>query len=343
MPDNHMTSALMPNRAGINADVARAVAQSMLREPILSASRIPFGNVNFVFDITAESGSYVLRMTTPEWKKAYVDAIALQKILIPLGVPVASFIENDVAGEHSPYPALLMHKLSGTDLVNVYRDLPIYEKLALADNVAAIHRMTGALPLGRGYGFAAAGADAPYASWAAFLHVRWDACMLQTREVGALSAELAREATAAARAAISAIGHIPSTPFIWDMADRNLMIDQGGLTGIVDVDNLCYGDPLYTVSLASAVFDKEAWDTTYVDRWLTNFQDEKNTEGSVALRFAFYRLFWLLNCLRSSGQLKGNGNREQDRKERLSHLIKASIKFVEKIIATPNPANPIKK
>lgn len=48
-----------------------------------------------------------------------------------------------------------------------------------------------------------------------------------------------------------------ATAFLDDLTTKNVLVEQGTLSGIIDVDFVCYGDPLLTVgaTLASIAAD----------------------------------------------------------------------------------------
>lgn len=311
-----------------NERIAEATASEMLAESPVAAARIPFGNQNYVYEILALSGRYVLRLTTPEWAESYASAIGLQQMLLRLQMPLAPFLQHDLVGQHSPYPALLISKVEGTDLFNIYPSLTEAQKIALADQVAAIHARTAVLPAGRGYGQARFGQDAPCSCWSAFMRGRWTSCAAKVIETRGLSEQALKTGWKLVERALEIADPVPATPFLWDMGDRNLPVSGGRVTGIVDVDDICYGDPLYTTALADAAFLKEGWDTVYVDRWLTHYPMTQ----SVQLRFAACRLFWLVSFMRSAGQARGNGNTEPDRRERLVELIDREISDLQAML-----------
>lgn len=72
-------------------------------------------------------------MTDIERKNNFITAIYWQDILIPLGIPLARFINSDMNCDHSPFPSLLMKRLPGTDLCNIYSSLTTSDKRNLAE------------------------------------------------------------------------------------------------------------------------------------------------------------------------------------------------------------------
>ncbi|HYZ73327.1 MAG TPA: hypothetical protein VE641_09635 [Chthoniobacterales bacterium] len=57
-------------------------------------------------------------------------------------------------------------------------------------------------------------------------------------------------------------------PFLEDTTTKNVLVDQGRLTGVVDVDQLCFGDPLLTVGFTKMALLANANDVDYVEHWM---------------------------------------------------------------------------
>ena len=135
-----------------NEQVASSVVQSMMGELVLSSTRMVTGDQNFVYAVKTSAAEYILRMTDVSHKYKFQAAIAWQKMLLPLGVPLAEFIKSDLDTKYSPYPALLMMRLPGNDLINVYPYLTNADKENLANEMVKIQSLCVNLPQGPGYG-----------------------------------------------------------------------------------------------------------------------------------------------------------------------------------------------
>ena len=97
----------------------------------------------------------------------------------------------------------------------------------------------------------------------------------------------------------------PSETFIWDVLERNIMIDDGVLTGFVDQDGLMTGDIIQVPAAASVYLDMKGFSFTqsyvraWMDRWDANeFQWE---------RFRWYRASFGLFQESRSGQREASG------------------------------------
>lgn len=106
-----------------NEKIAATVVAAMTNEEVVSSSRMATGDQHFVFAIETKNSEYVIRMTDRSRKNHFISGIYWQEKLIPLGIPLAKFIKTDLNSEHSQFPALLMMRLQGDDLCNIYSNL----------------------------------------------------------------------------------------------------------------------------------------------------------------------------------------------------------------------------
>ncbi|WP_298626353.1 hypothetical protein [uncultured Legionella sp.] len=150
--------------------IAAAVVSSMINEDVLSSTRMTTGDQYFVFDIKTARSEYVIRMTDKERLNNFQAGIYWQEKLIPLGIPLAEFINSDLNGEHSAFPSLLMNRLPGSDICNVYSSLSDADKKNLAQEIIKIQALTNSLPNGNGYGITPSYEQVPAdKSWYEFL------------------------------------------------------------------------------------------------------------------------------------------------------------------------------
>src|SRR5204863_9344886 len=60
---------------------------------------------------------------------------------------------------------------------------------------------------------------------------------------------------------------IESTPFLDDTTTKHVLVHHGRLTGIVDVDEVCFGDGLSTIALTQMSLLAHNQQTDYVRFW----------------------------------------------------------------------------
>lgn len=103
----------------------------------------------------------------------------------------------------------------------------------------------------------------------------------------------------ARRAEIDAIA---ATPFLHDTTTRNVIVTAAGtFSGIVDVDDLCFGDPRYPAALTLAVLMAHGGPEGYVSAWLRH---ARQTDDRI---FRLYVSLFLRDLMSEHGQVF-NGN-----------------------------------
>ncbi|MBL8688271.1 MAG: aminoglycoside phosphotransferase family protein [Rhodospirillaceae bacterium] len=248
---------------------AADVAARVLRRAVLHARRFPTGEGNFVFDMTMVDGDrVVVRMNTPEHVAVLKGAVHWSVTLRPLGVPLPSLLFADLDMKDGPFPFLVMERFPGTDLGDVYRTLWVEEKRALARTLAGHQRLVGGLPSGKGYGFAL-GYDGrfPHATWPDVVASMIDRSRRRVAANGIVDPAHVERVAAIASAEVAELAGIAATPFLHDITTKNVIVHQGRLSGIVDVDDLCFGDPGLTIALTRMALLARGWETDYIDFW----------------------------------------------------------------------------
>lgn len=305
-----------------NKDIAAEVVSSMTNEKVLSSSRMTTGNQYFVFDIKTTSSEYVIRMTDSNHRNNFISALYWQEKLIPLGVPLAKFIKTDLQGAYSQFPALLMLRLPGDDLCNIYSNLTDSDKKNLAKEMVRIQSITNLLPDGPGFGIASSYEQIPESnSWYDFLLNRLLLFKDIIKESAVFDENKVTEVISIANNMEEELRSIRPRPFLWDATERNVIIYKGKITGIVDVDDLCFGDPLFVLGLTYTAMENEGHDTLYTDYWAEALQLDKKAQ----FRLAFYRLFYAIVFMRQHTMTTTNSQKVSFDVPRLQNIFKQSL------------------
>jgi len=298
--------------------IAASVVTSMTNEKVISSTRMTTGDQYFVFAVKTEKSEYVIRMTNSEHKDKFISAIYWQEKLIPLGIPLAKFIQSDLDGKHSPFPALLMMRLPGDDLCNIYSSLTSSDKKNLAREMVKIQSATSTLPDGLSYGIAASLIQVTGdKSWYDFLMNRLQFFTQCIKENAIFDENLVAEVISIAKTMEEELRAIPARPFLWDASERNVIIHQGKISGIVDVDDMCFGDPLFVLALTYTALENEGHDTLYTDYWADALQLDKNAKR----RLAFYRLFYAVTFMRKHSMTTTNRQKVIFDVDRLNNIF----------------------
>ena len=264
--------------------LAAAVAEMTTGRVPTKLSRFCTGAAHYVFEAEfADGSSVVVRAGTPGRWASLADGVYLNTLLRPLGVPLPKVLAT---GLDLPLPWVVLERLPGTDLGNIIDSLSDQQLGTLAERVAQAQAVTARLGAAKRYGYAAKPDDAPETVWSAVLEAnlaRSRARILTAGLFGPEPVEMLAELIAHRRVELNAQ---PPIAFLHDTTTRNIIVaPTGSLSGIVDVDDLCFGDPRYAPALTLAALSASRRPSTYVEAWMraSGHQDDRIFRLYVAL------------------------------------------------------------
>jgi Ser/Thr protein kinase RdoA (MazF antagonist) len=253
------------------ADDARVVIQRYLDTKATSVERFPTGLANYVFDVqTVDSQRVVVRFARNREESVIGNAVAWSHLLRPSGVPLPNLLAHDVTGEVTGYPMMLMERLPGTDLGDVYLTLASFEKRQLAREIAQIQTRVATLPPGPGYGYASSYDDRSlHPTWREVLAAILNRCRDRITNAAVISTDVVDRVERVLPEFQHYFDSVTPTAFLDDTTTKNVIIEQYRLSGIVDVDCVCFGDSLLTLGLTRMALLSRRYNTDYIDAWLS--------------------------------------------------------------------------
>lgn len=302
-------------------DYAAAVVRDVIRQEPKSIRRFPMGIAHWVYDVRLRDGSsIVVRMGTSEQREDFVGALHWSKKLRPLGVPLPDLIAH---GEHEGHPYLVLERLEGEDLGVVYGSLSSAERRSIAEEVLRVQRIVGTLPDGSGYGFLRLPTDRGHESWSDVIQHSLARSRARIESAGLMSLDAVHRVAEHAGRLQPYFSDVPPRPFLDDTTTKNVLVHAGRLSGIVDVDQLCFGDPLFTVGLTRAALLGSGEDPEYADRWCEAL-DLSEEQRQV---MHFYTALFCVDLMSEFGQHFSQGVQQfdQGRLERLEKAVDESL------------------
>lgn len=217
---------------------------------------------------------------------------------------------------------MVMERLAGTDLGHVLQDLSPTSSRRVAEAVAEAQLATARSGHSTRFGYAATPAQAPHDNWAGVVAAHIDRSRRRITANGLFPLQVIADAErlfARHHAAISAVAPLP---FLHDTTTKNVIVSPAGtLSGIVDVDDLCFGDARYAAALTAAAMS--GWDGAqdYVGAWLARTGQRRDA------LFEFYVATFLLDFMAEHGT-RFNGNEAAstpEARDRLSRLYQEAL------------------
>ena len=297
-----------------DAEYAASVATRLIGCAPTSVRRFTTGMAHYVFDVAfADRPSIVVRIGDASARTRLTGALRLSALLRPRGVPLPAILADDIQAE---LPWIAMERLPGTDLGAVIAALSTSQLEKIAAEVARAQAITAQTGSAGRYGYASRPEQAPHAAWSDVLEDSLSRSQARIASAGLFDASLVEIARAELAALREPIDEIAPTPFLHDTTTRNVLVaPDGRFSGIVDVDDLCFGDPRYPAALTLAALTAyRDGPVEYVSAWMRAAGQKDDRV------FQLYVAIYLLDFMGEHGQAFNGNERPSDPDDRAALL-----------------------
>jgi hypothetical protein len=283
----------------MTADRACSVAREVLGEPMASAQRFTTGAGNWVYDVTAASGRRVV-VRFMRSREEFESGILWNGRLRPLGVPLPKMLAYQRSFEgDSPGGWFVLERLRGVDLEHAYATLTTHQKMSVLDGVMRAQEIVRrSIPRGTRFGYCATPDVAPHPTWSASISADLERSRRWIMEVGVVDPNHVSRVERLQPAFEKYFAGVQPIPFMDDTTTRNVIVHEGALAGIVDVDSICCGDPLIVPALTRMALLNMGCDTIYPECWL----DRMDATSEQRRVFDFYTARCAVDFLSEQGQ-----------------------------------------
>jgi len=281
------------------AEQIKKIVKQTLKLDVKNVERFPTGLCHYVYDVQTDKKDLVVRIAHPDNFKYLKGASFWYEQLKPKGVPLPEVYYSDLEAKDHPYHFMIMERLKGTDLGNVYTRLSSKDKEAIVKQLIDVQETVGSLPQGSGFGEIYTYDDKfETKSWFEFLSNIEDKKETLNRlgifdpaYVDTLEKELSPHQ--------SYFDSIQSIPFLDDITTKNVIIDDNNhLSGIVDIDLMTYGDKIYNLGLTNMALLSHGYETDYIDMWCKKIKINENQYNALRL----YTLSFCVDFMCEIGQ-----------------------------------------
>ena len=307
-----------------DASLASAIASMAIGKVPVAVQRFTTGSSHFVFDLQFSAGtSVVVRIGDPSARAAMAGAVYLSELLRPRGVPLPAILAQDVDSE---FPWLLLERFPGADLGSVITALTEEMLDGIASRVAHAQAITAKTASEGKYGYAARPEQAAFSEWSQVLFANLARSRQRIGSARLFDVELVDAVEREVNASRRELDKIEATPFLHDTTTKNVIVtSEGAFTGIVDVDDLCFGDPRYPAALTLAALQAYGGPQSYVSSWLrhADYADDR--------LFRLYVSVLLLDLMATHGHVS-NGNESPSMpkvRARMERALDANLKLAQ--------------
>ena len=280
--------------------LAERIARDVTGQQPDGVRRFATGMHHFVYEaVFRERPPIVVRIAIPDNRADMVGAARLARRLRPRGVPLPQTLAE---GLDAPCPYLVLERLAGEDLGRVVSALGRDALDRVAAGVVAAQTVVAREPHADRYGYAVESSAAPHRAWSRVLDDNMVRARGRMAAAGLFGMAPVDRVCALITAHRHALDALPATPFLHDATTKNVIVSGAGdLSGIVDVDDLCFGDPRYAAALTAASLAAAGHAPTYVTSLLAHggWRDDR--------LFRLYVVSFLVDFMGEHGQVF-NGN-----------------------------------
>lgn len=271
-----------------------AICQSAFSAAPQKVTRDTIGNAAYVYTAHVGGSEYVIKASGR--RELILGAAYWLKKLQALALPVPRIIALQTAS--APY-YLIMPRLPGTDLGVVYDGLTAAQKRDLAREMVSYQNTVATIPAADGFGFLHSYDDArnKKASWADVVRADILRSGRRIARNGIFGADYARRVQSLLPRFRNYFATVQPRAFFDDATTKNVLVCGGHITGIIDLDWLCFGDRLFALALTQMALIAMRADTLYTDEW-KNLERLSPTQNSA---LDFYVLVFCLNFMSEKG------------------------------------------
>ena len=248
-----------------------------------TAERCGMGQGNYVYIIEYPDRKYVVRCSREN--HAYENTVYWLERLSSLDLPVPKVIAK---GRFEEYEYMILSYLEGKDLGLVYPQLREADKKAIAKEVVQIQNKVASLKIDD---------IEENWSWCAFIDAMLDRSRKRIVQNGYFDAGKVERLKSGMESLRAYFADIKPIAYLDDISSKNLLIHEGHLSGIIDIDWIGIGDKLTFAALTNMALLNMEQDTNYVNYILEELQLTDLEKKA----FLFYTLMYCVDFMGERG------------------------------------------
>jgi aminoglycoside phosphotransferase (APT) family kinase protein len=234
----------------------------------LAVERFPTGIVHYVYDVTTAAGRRVVaRLATEDSAHLLAGGVYWHERLRGVGAPLPALLYADLAPA-SGFAFMLLERLPGKDLALVYDQMTHAQRQALAVEIVALQRSVASLPRASGFGFARSYDDPNLLpTWLDVVLADLERSRQRLSANGVAPVAYVERVRQRVMEIAQYLRAVAPVAFLDDTTTKNVLIHDGALSGVVDTDLVCFGDPLFTLALTRLALRAHAMESDYANHW----------------------------------------------------------------------------
>lgn len=266
----------------MNNEIIKQICSETFHKEPTSVESCAVGLANYVFIVEIEHRKYSIRCSSE--KNAYQNTVRFLEKLFEIGIPVPKVLHCGKAGQ---YEYVILTFIEGQELWAVYDRLTREDKQCLAKEIVHLQRKVATELSETPEGW----------SWLSFVHEILDRAKLLIKENGYFDEEKVSRIESQLPVLLEYFESVEPIAYLDDVTTKNLLVKDGHISGIIDIDWIGIGDVLTFAALTYVALLNMECDTDYVHFIL----NEMNVDSKQRKAFRFYTLMYCVDFMGERG------------------------------------------
>ena len=261
---------------------AISIFESNIKRSVVQIERCSVGIANYVFIVSTVTEKFILRCSKDE--DAYKDTVYWLNKLSVCKIPIPIVLSE---GKYQDYSYLILSYIPGDDIGNVYCRLSDSEKKQIAKEVVEVQRKVSRIDIR---------ADAEWA-WNSFVDEMLNRAEERIKRKHYFDVSKIYIIKKLQQEIQEYLDKVKPIPYLDDISTKNLLIYEGKVSGIIDIDWMGLGDMLTFVAMTKVALLNMDLDTKYIDYLLAEIHPNMTEYRA----FVFYCLIYCVDFMGERG------------------------------------------
>lgn len=261
---------------------ATIIFENNTNKRVVQIERCSVGIANYVFIVSTATEKFILRCSKDE--DAYKDTVYWINKLSVCEIPIPVVLSE---GRYKDYFYLILSYIHGDDIGNVYCKLDDNEKKQIAKEVVEIQRKISKIDIQT---------DAEW-TWSCFVDEMLNRAEERIKRKHYFDVNKIYAIKKLQQEIQEYLDKVQPIPYLDDISTKNLLIYEGKLSGIIDIDWMGMGDMLTFVAMTRVALLNMDLDTKYIDYLL----EEIHPNTAEYKAFVFYCLIYCVDFMGERG------------------------------------------
>ncbi len=261
---------------------AMIIFENSTKRSVVQIERCSVGIANYVFIVSTVTENFILRCSKEE--DAYKDTVYWLNKLSVCEIPIPMVLSE---GKYKDYSYLILSYIRGDDIGNIYCKLNDSEKKQIAKEVVEIQRKVSKVDIST---------DAAW-TWNCFVGETLNRAEERIKRKHYFDSNKIYTIRKLQQEIQGYLDKVQPTPYLDDVSTKNLLIYEGKVSGIIDIDWIGLGDMLTFAAMTKVALLNMELDTKYIDYLLDEIHP-----GKVEYKaFVFYCLIYCVDFMGERG------------------------------------------